>query len=201
MFTILKQLMNGYLLGRAVGPVARKRENPMAAVSLAWGSIFGSGLRFNWAIRFVSKEVIEGGKGVGIEVNAPGAIFATIPKFCCILVSLENLEEATKNMTNNEWACVVIQGIAHEYRHALQDEYFESIELDADYALKYITSRYKYLDSPVEQDAIRFSQNLIVRSEKGCPKIKSKWIKVSEAMKGVAEEVRQHPQVFDYKKA
>ena len=202
MFTILKQFMNGYLLGRAIGPIAKKRKNPMAAVSLAWGSIFSSGLRFNWAIRFVSKEVIEGNKEIGLEINAPGAIFATIPKICCVLVCLENLEEATKGMKNNEWACVVIQSIAHEYRHALQDEYFEANGLDADYALKYIASKYKYLESPVEQDAIQFSHNLVVYSESGCPKIKSsKWVEVSEAMKEVAEEVRQHPQVFDYKKA
>lgn len=201
MFTWMKNIVNTYLMGKAINSIAKKRKNPMAAVSLVWGSIFASGLQFNWGIRFVSKEVISGGKEIGLKINASGAIFATIPKFCCVLVCLENLEEATKGMKNNDWARVVIQGIAHEFRHALQDEYFEAIGLDADYVLKYIASKYKYLNSPVEEDAIQFSRNLIVYSKNGCPKIKSSFIKVSEAMKEVTEEVRQHPQVFDYKKA
>ena len=201
MFTWMKNIVNTYLLGRAIGPVARKRKNPMAAVSLVWGSIFGSELQFNWGIRFVSKEVISGGKEIGLEINAPGAIFATIPKFCCVLVCLENLEEATKGMKNNEWVRVVIQGIAHEYRHAQQIEYFESVGLDSNYVFKYIASKYSYAGSPVEQDAIQFSRNLIVYSKNGCTKIHSRCIEISEAMKEVAEEVRQHPQVFDYKKA
>ena len=121
-FEIFKMVKAGYLMGKAINSVAKKRGNPMAAVSLVWGSIFSDGLQFNWGIRFASKEVIEGGKEIGLEINAPDAIFATIPKLCCILVCLENLKEATRNMPNKEWACFVIKAMAHAYRHAQQIE-------------------------------------------------------------------------------
>lgn len=141
------------------------------------------------------------GKEGGLAVNGANAIFATIPKFCCVLVCLENLESATNGMSNKEWACLVIKAMAHEYRHAQQMEYFESVGLDSDYALKFIASKYSYTGSPVEQDAIQYSANLIVCTENGCPKISSRWDEVSEVMEKVAEEVRQHPQFFDYKNA
>ena len=195
MTEIFKMLKVGYQVGKAINSVAKKRGNPMAAVSLVWGSIFSDGLQFNWGIRFVSKKVIEGGKEIGLEINAPDAIFATIPKMCCVLVCLENLKEATRNMPNKEWACFVIKAMVHEYRHAQQIEYFESVGLDSNYVLKYIASKYSYTGSPVEQDAIQYSANIEIRSEGGCPKISSRWIEASEAMKKVAEEVRQHPQV------
>lgn len=201
MTEIFKIVKEGYKMGRAINSVAKKRSNPMAAVSLVWGSIFSSGLKFNWGLRFVPKSVIEGKEG-GIDVNTADAIFATIPKFCCVLVCLENLKEITRNMSNNEWACLVIRGIAHEYRHAQQDEFFESVGIDSNYALKYIASRYSYTESPVEQDAIQYSMNVSVYLENSCPKIRCcNCIEVSEAMKEVAKEIENHPQVFDYTKA
>ena len=81
MFTWMKNIINSYLLGRAIGPVARKRENPMAAVSLVWGSIFSDGLQFNWGIRFVSKEVIEGGKEIGLEIMRQALSLQQYQKF------------------------------------------------------------------------------------------------------------------------
>lgn len=175
-------------MGKTINSVAKKRGNPMAAVSLVWGSIFSGGLQFSWGIRFVPKSVMEGGKEIGLEINAPDAIFATIPKLCCILVCLENLKEATRNMSNKEWACFVIKAITHEYRHAQQIEYFESVGLDSNYVLKYIASKYSYTDSPVEQDAIQYSVNIEVRSEGGCTKIHSRWVEVSVAMHKIADE-------------
>ena len=188
-FEIFKMVKAGYLMGKAINSVAKKIGNPMAAVSLVWGSIFSDGLQFNWGIRFVSKEVIEGGKEIGLEINAPDAIFATIPKICCVLVCLENLKEATRNMSNKEWACFVIKAMAHEYRHAQQIEYFESVGLDSNYVLQYIASKYSYTGSLVEQDAIQYSTNLMVCSENGCPKIHSRWVEVSIAMREIADEV------------
>ena len=179
----------GYLMGKAISSIAKKRGNPMAAVSLVWGSIFASGLRFNWGLRFVPKSVMEG--EWGLEINTPDAIFATIPKMCCVLICLENLKEATKEMSNKEWACFVIKAITHEYRHAQQIEYFESVGLDSNYVLKYIASKYSYTDSPVEQDAIQYSTNLMVCSENGCPKIYSRWVEVSVVMREIADEVRK----------
>ena len=196
-FEIFKMVKAGYLMGKAINSVAKKRGNPMAAVSLVWGSIFSDDLQFNWGIRFVSKEVIEGGKEIGLEINAPDAIFATIPKICCVLVCLENLEEATKKLSDREWACYVIQGIAHEYRHAQQIEYFESVGLDSNYALTFIASNYGYFTSPIEQDAIEYTRALTVYSKNGCLKIKSSHIKVSEAMKEVAEEIRNKKKIID----
>ena len=192
MTEIFKMLKVGYQVGRAINSVAKKRGNPMAAVSLVWGSIFANDLQFYWGIRFVSKEVIEGGKEIGLEINAPDAIFATIPKICCVLLCLENLEEATRNMADKEWACVVIKAMAHEYRHAQQIEYFESVGLDSNYVLKYIASKYSYTGSPVEQDAIQYSTNLMVCSENGCPKIHSRWVEVLIAMRKIADEVRKN---------
>lgn len=191
MFTWMKKFVRGYLAGRAMGTIARKRNNPMAAISLIWGSIF-SDLKFNWGIRFVTKEIMEG-EG-GLDVNTPNAIFATIPKLCCILVCLENLDEATDDMTDNEWAYYVMQGMAHEYRHAEQIEHFESVGLDSDYVFRLLSLNYKYLDSPIEKDAIAFSENLIIYPDKGCPKIHSDWLKVSEAMYGVVDEIVQKTQ-------
>ena len=161
----------------------------MAAVSLVWGSIFSDGLQFNWGLRFVPKSVMEGGGG-GLAINAKDAIFATLPKFCCVLICLENLKEATKEMSNKEWACFVIKAMAHEYRHAQQIEYFESVGLDSNYALKYIASKYSYTGSPVEKDAIQYSTHIEVRSENGCPEIHSRWVEVSVAMKEVVEEIK-----------
>lgn len=191
MTTIFEMIKMGYQMGRTISSIAKKRGNPMAAVSLVWGSIFSDGLQFNWGIRFVSKEVIEGGKEIGLEINAPDAIFATIPKLCCILVCLENLKEATRNMSNKEWTCFVIKAMTHEYRHAQQIEYFESVGLDSNYVLQYIASKYSYTGSPVEQDAIQYSTNLMVCSENGCPKIHSRWVEVSVAMREIADEVRK----------
>ena len=189
-FEIFKMVKMGYLMGKAINSVSKKRGNSMAGVSLVWGSIFASGLQFNWGIRFVSKAIMEG-KEIGLEINTPDAIFATIPKLCCILVCLENLKEATKEMSNKEWACFVIKAMAHESRHAQQIEYFESIGLDSNYVLKYIASKYSYTDSPVEQDAIQYSTNLMVCSENGCPKIYSRWVEVSVVMREIADEVRK----------
>lgn len=191
MMEMIKMVKAGYLMGKTINSVAKKRGNPMAAVSLVWGSIFSDVLQFNWGIRFVSKEVIEGGKEIGLEINAPDAIFATIPKMCCVLVCLENLKEATKEMSNKEWACFVIKAMAHEYRHAQQIEYFESVGLDSNYVLQYIASKYSYTDSPVEQDAIQYSANMTVYLENGCPKIKSRWVEVSESMCKIVDEVRK----------
>ena len=188
-FEIFKMVKMGYLMGKAINSVSKKRGNSMAAVSLVWGSIFASGLQFNWGLRFVPKSVMES-KEIGLEINTPDAIFATIPKLCCILVCLENLKEATKEMSNKEWACFVIKAMAHEYRHAQQVEYFESVGLDSNYVLKYIASKYSYTDSPVEQDAIQYSTNLMVCSENGCPEIHSRWVEVSVAMKEVVEEIK-----------
>ena len=188
-FEIFKMIKMGYLMGKAINSIAKKRENPMAAVSLVWGSVFASGLRFNWGLRFVPKSVMEG--EWGLEINTPDAIFATIPKMCCVLICLENLKEATKEMPNKEWACFVIKAITHEYRHAQQIEYFESVGLDSNYVLKYIASKYSYTDSPVEQDAIQYSTNLMVCSENGCPKIYSRWVEVSVVMREIADEVRK----------
>lgn len=203
MFTkVLKGIKNFYYLVKAISFVAKGRKNPMAAVSMVWGSIFNEGLQFNWGIRFVSKDIMAGGGDSNLKMNAPDAIFATIPKICCVLVCLENLEEATKQMNAREWAFYVIQGIAHEYRHAQQIEYFESIGLDSNTALHYLACTYCYLTSPIESDAIQYSRNITsITYKNGCLKLRSKYISVSEAMKEVAEEVRQHPQVFDYKKA
>lgn len=190
MMEMIKMIVNAYLLGSAIAPVAKKRKNPMAAVSLVWGSIFANDLQFYWGIRFVPKSVMEG-KEIGLEINAPDAIFATIPKLCCVLICLENLKEATKEMSNKEWACFVIKAMAHEYRHAQQIEYFESVGLDSNYVLKYIASKYSYTGSPVEQDAIQYSTNIEVRSKNGCPKIHSRWVEVSVAMCEIADEVRK----------
>lgn len=190
MTTIFEMIKTVYMMGRAISSIAKKRKSPMAAVSLVWGSIFASGLQFNWGLRFIPKSVMEG-EG-GLEINAPDAIFATIPKMCCVLVCLENLKEATRNMSNKEWACFVIKAMAHEYRHAQQIEYFESVGLDSNYVLKYIASKYSYTSSPVEQDAIQYSTNIEeVRSENGCPKIHSRWVEVSVAMREIADEVRK----------
>ena len=63
MTTIFKMLKAGYLMGKAINLVAKKRGNPMAAVSLVWGSIFSDGLQFNWGLRFVPKSVMEGKEG------------------------------------------------------------------------------------------------------------------------------------------
>jgi hypothetical protein len=187
MFTWWKKFVRGYLAGRAMGTIARKRNNPMAAISLIWGSIF-SDLKFNWGIRFVTKEVMEG-ENSGLEVNTSKPIFATIPKLCCVLVCLENLDEATHDMTDNEWAYYVMQGMAHEYRHAEQIEHFESVGLDSDYVFKLLALNYEYLESPIEKDAIKFSENLIIYSEKGCPKIHSDWLKVSASMFGIVDDI------------
>ena len=188
MTEIFKMLKVGYLMGKAINSVAKKRVNPMAAVSLVWGSIFSDGLQFNWGLRFVPKSVMEGKEG-GLAVNAKDAIFATLPKFCCVLICLENLKEATKEMSNKEWACFVIKAMAHEYRHAQQIEYFESVGLDSNYVLKYIASKYSYTGSPVEKDAIQYSTHIEVRSESGCPEIHSRWVEVSVAMREIADEV------------
>lgn len=192
MFTkIFNNLKSFYALVKAISMIAKKRKNPVAAISMVWGSIFSNGLQFNWGIRFVSKDIMAGKGDINLKLNSPDAIFATIPKVCCVLVCLENLEEATKNMNDREWAFYVIQGIAHEYRHANQIEYFESVGLDSNYSLHYLTLSYMYLTSPIEQDAVQFSRSILITYENGCPKIESSYIPVSEAMKEVAEEIRK----------
>lgn len=202
MFTrFFKKLKRGYLVLKAVKSVSKKREEPMAAISMLWGSVFNEGLYHNWGIRFVSKEVMSGDdKNIEVKLNAPNAIFATVPKLCCVLVCLENLEEATKEHGDIEWACYIIKGIMHEYRHALQIEYFESVGIDANNALQYLAFAYIYLTSPIEKDAISFSRTLSIGYKNGCPKIKSNWIPVSEAMKDVVKEIEKN-KIFDYKKA
>ena len=189
MFTWLKELKRGYEIVKAIKLVANKRKEPIAAVSLVWGSVF-EGLTYNWGIRFVSKAIMEGKDG-GLKLNAPEAIFATIPKINCILVCLENLEEATKNLNDREWAFYVIEGIAHEYRHAQQIEYFEKVGLDANTALQYLAFNYFYLSSPIEQDAVQFSRSITLTYKNGCPKLLSNYISVSKAMKEVAEEIKK----------
>ena len=196
MFTWLKELKRGYEIVKAIKLVANKRKEPMAAIAMVWGSVFAECLKFNWGIRFVTKEVMNGKDGE-LEINAPDAIFATIPKICAVLVCLENLEEATKKLSDREWACYIVQGIAHEYRHAQQIEYFESVGLDSNYALTFIASNYGYFTSPIEQDAIEFTRALTVYSKNGCLKIKSNHILVSKAMKEVAEEIRNKKKIID----
>ena len=173
----------------------------MAAISLVWGSIFSNGLQFNWGIRFVSKEVMAGKGDINLKLNSPDAIFATIPKFCCVLVCLENLEEATKKMNDREWAFYIIQGIAHEYRHAMQIEYFESVGLDSNYSLHYLAFSYMYLTSPIEEDAVQFSRSITISCKNGCPNIKSAYVPVSEAMSEVAEEIRKQQFIDCIKRA
>lgn len=202
MFTkFFKELKRGYEVGKAIKSVAKKRGNQMAAISMLWGCVFNEGLKYNWGIRFVSKEIMSGDdKNVEVKLNAPNAIFATVPKIDCVLVCLENLEEATKDLNDTEWACYVIEGICHEYRHALQIEYFESVGIDANNALQYLAFSYLYLTSPIEKDAISFSRTLSIGYHNGCPKIESNWIPVSEAMKDVVKEIERN-KIFDYKKA
>lgn len=201
MFTkVLKGLKNFYYLVKVINMVAKKRSNQMAAISMVWGSVFNSGLKFNWGIRFVSKDIMAGGDS-NLKMNAPDAIFGTIPKINCVLVCLENLEEATKKMNDREWAFYVIQGIAHEYRHAQQIEYFESVGLDSNYSLHYLSFAYMYLSSPIESDAIQFSRSILISYENGCPKIESKFTPVSEAMKEVAEEIRKQQFIDCIKRA
>ena len=195
MFKFLKEIMSAYLLGWVISPVAKKRKTPMVAISLVWSSIFSEGLKFNWGIKFVDKSTMEGKDG--LEINAPDAIFATIPRINSILVCLENLEDATNGMSDSKWACYVIQGIAHEFRHAQQIEYFESVGLDSNYALTFIASNYGYFTSPIEQDAIEYTRGLTVYSKNGCLKIKSKHVLVSKAMKEVAEEIRNKKKIID----
>lgn len=202
MFTkIFKNLKNFYYLVKAINTVAKKRNNPVAAISLVWGSIFNENLQFNWGIRFVSKEVMAGKGDINLKLNSPEAIFATIPKINCILVCLQNLEEATRRMNDREWAFYVIQGIAHEYRHAQQIEYFESVGLDSNYSLHYLTLSYMYLTSPIEEDAIQFSRSISISYENGCPKIESSYISVSESMCEVAEEIRKQSFIDCIKRA
>ena len=192
MFTkIFNNLKSFYALVKAISMIAKKRKNPVAAISLVWGSIFNENLQFNWGIKFVSKDIMAGKGDINLKLNSPDAIFATIPKICCVLVCLENLEEATKNMNDREWAFYVIQGIAHEYRHAQQIEYFESVGLDSNYSLHYLCFAYMYLTSPIESDAIQFSRSISISYENGCPKLINNFIPVSEAMKEVAEEIRR----------
>lgn len=191
MFTkVFKGLKNFYYLVKVINMVAKKRSNQMAAISMVWGSVFNSGLKFNWGIRFVSKDIMAGGDS-NLKMNAPDAIFGTIPKINCVLVCLENLEEATKKMNDREWAFYVIQGIAHEYRHAQQIEYFESVGLDSNYSLHYLSFAYMYLSSPIESDAIQFSRSITISYENGCLKLINSCIPVSEAMSEVAEEIRK----------
>lgn len=202
MFTkIFNELKKFYYLVKAINSVAKKRSNQMAAISMVWGSIFNAGLQFNWGIRFVSKDTMAGKGDINLKLNAPDAIFATIPKVCCVLVCLENLEEATKNMNDREWAFYVIQGIAHEYRHAHQIEYFESVGLDSNYSLHYLSFSYMYLTSPIEEDAVQFSRSISISYENGCPKIKSNYIPVSEAMSEVAEEIKKQQFIDCIKRA
>ena len=199
-FEIFKMIKMGYLMGKAINSIAKKRSNQMAAISMVWGSVFNSGLKFNWGLRFVPKNVMEGKEG-GLEINAPDAIFATIPKLCCVLICLENLKEATKEMSNKEWALYVIQGIAHEYRHAQQIEYFESVGLDSNYSLHYLSFSYMYLTSPIEEDAVQFSRSILISYENGCLKIESKYEPVSEAMHEVAEEIKKQQFIDCIKRA
>lgn len=202
MFTkIFDNLKSFYVLVKAINSVAKKRKEPMAAIAMVWGSVFNSGLQFNWGIRFVSKEVMAGKGDINLKLNSPDAIFATIPKICCVLVCLENLEEATKKMNDREWAFYVIQGIAHEYRHAQQIEYFESVGLDSNYSLHYLAFSYLYLTSPIEEDAIQFSRSISISYENGCPNIKSTYVPVSEAMREVAEEIRKQSFIDCIKRA
>ena len=201
MFTkVFKGLKNFYYLAKAINMVAKKRSNQMAAISMVWGSVFNSGLKFNWGIRFVSKDIMAGGDS-NLKMNAPDAIFGTIPKINCVLVCLENLEDATKKMNDREWAFYVIQGIAHEYRHAQQIEYFESVGLDSNYSLHYLSFAYMYLSSPIESDAIQFSRSISITYENGCLKLRSNYIPVSEAMKEVAEEIRKQQFIDCIKRA
>ena len=191
MFTkFFNELKKFYELVKAINTVAKRRKNPVAAISLVWGSIFNENLQFNWGIKFVDKSTMEGKDGE-LKLNAPEAIFATIPKINCILVCLENLEEATKGLNDRAWAFYVIEGIAHEYRHAQQIEYFEKVGLDANTALHYLSFAYMYLSSPIESDAIQFSRSISITYENGCPKIKSTYMPVSKAMKEVAEEIEK----------
>ena len=200
MFTkFFDELKKFFYMMRAINTVAERRNNSIAAVSLVWGSVF-EGLTYNWGIRFVSKEVMEGKDGE-LKLNAPEAIFATIPKINCILVCLENLEEATKNLNDRAWAFYVIEGIAHEYRHAQQIEYFEKVGLDANTALHYLSFAYMYLSSPIESDAIQFSRSISISYENGCPKLINNFIPVSEAMKEVAEEIRRQQFIDCIKRA
>ena len=190
MFTkFFNELKKFFYMMKAINMVAKKRSNQMAAISMVWGSVF-EGLTYNWGIRFVSKAIMEGKDGE-LKLNAPEAIFATIPKINCILVCLENLEEATKELNDRAWAFYVIEGIAHEYRHAQQIEYFEKVGLDANTALQYLAFNYFYLSSPIEQDAVQFSRSITLTYKNGCPKLLSNYISVSEAMKEVAEEIKK----------
>lgn len=202
MFTkIFNNLKSFYALVKAISMIAKKRKNPLAAISLVWGSIFNANLQFNWGIKFVSKDIMAGKGDINLKLNSPDAIFATIPKICCVLVCLENLEEATKNMNDREWAFYVIQGIAHEYRHAQQVEYFESVGLDSNYSLHYLCFAYMYLTSPIESDAIQFSRSISISYENGCLKLRNSYIPVSEAMKEVAEEIRKQQFIDCIKRA
>lgn len=202
MFTkFFNELKKFFYLVKAINMVAKKRSNQMAAISMVWGSVFNSGLKFNWGIRFVSKQVMAGEGDINLKLNSPDAIFATIPKVCCVLVCLENLEEATKKMDDREWAFYVIHGIAHEYRHAQQIEYFESVGLDSNYSLHYLCFAYMYLTSPIESDAIQFSRSISITYENGCLKLRSNYIPVSEAMKEVAEEIRKQQFIDCIKRA
>ena len=202
MFTkIFKNLKNFYALVRVINMVAKKRKNPMAAISLVWGSVFNENLQFNWGIRFVSKDIMAGGGDSNLKMNAPNAIFGTIPKICCVLVCLENLEEATKKMNDREWAFYVIQGIAHEYRHAQQIEYFESVGLDSNYSLHYLQFSYMYLTSPIEQDAVQLSRSILITYANGCLKLRNNYIPVSEAMSEVAEEIKKQQFIDCIKRA
>lgn len=201
MFTkFFNELKKLFFMVKAINVVAKRRKNPIVAISMVWGSIF-NGLQFNWGIRFVSKEVMAGKGDINLKLNSPDAIFATIPKICCVLVCLENLEEATKNMNDREWAFYVIQGIAHEYRHAQQIEYFESVGLDSNYSLHYLAFSYMYLTSPIEEDAIQFSRSISISYENGCPNIKSTYVPVSEAMSEVAEEIKKQQFIDCIKRA
>lgn len=201
MFTkVFKGLKNFYYLVKVINMIAKKRSNQMAAISMVWGSVFNSGLKFNWGIRFVSKDIMAGGDS-NLKMNAPDAIFGTIPKINCVLVCLENLEEATKKMNDREWAFYVIQGIAHEYRHAQQIEYFESVGLDSNYSLHYLSFAYMYLSSPIESDAIQFSRSISITYENGCLKLRNNYIPVSEAMSEVAEEIRKQQFIDCIKRA
>lgn len=201
MFTkFFNELKKFFYMVKAINVVAKRRKNPIVAISMVWGSIF-NGLQFNWGIRFVSKEVMAGKGDINLKLNSPDAIFATIPKICCVLVCLENLEEATKNMNDREWAFYVIQGIAHEYRHAQQIEYFESVGLDSNYSLHYLAFSYMYLTSPIEEDAIQFSRSISISYENGCPNIKSTYVPVSEAMSEVAEEIKKQQFIDCIKRA
>lgn len=202
MFTkVFKGLKNFYYLVKAINMVAKKRKNPVAAISLVWGSIFNENLQFNWGIRFVSKDIMAGKGDINLKLNSPDAIFATIPKINCVLVCLQNLEEATRKMNDREWAFYVIQGIAHEYRHAQQIEYFESVGLDSNYSLHYLSFAYMYLSSPIESDAIQFSRSITISYENGCLKLINNFIPVSEAMKEVAEEIRKQQFIDCIKRA